>query len=165
MALTQYCSYEEVRAALGVNSDELADAVLALPVYEIGLARELKKLSPSLPAAFSVAYGLPAPRPAPAQALVDAARMFSTYAVARQVGVSLPTFAPKDVGDGKATLSRFSGAPYEATMEQVREVLADAREALLEALAEYEGAAPPLEAELPTFFTASSRLVDPVTGS
>lgn len=163
MALTTYCDYEEIRAALGVNSIELADAVLGLPVYEIGLVRELNKISTSLPAAFSTATGA-SPQAALDKALCDAVRMFSAYAVAKQAGVSLATFAPKDVGDGKATLSRFSGQPYTETMDNVKAALADARAALQDALAAYQGATA-ATAVLPVSFMASSRTIDPVVGS
>lgn len=165
MALTDYCDFDEIRAALGVNDEELADAVLALPIYEIGLARELKKISASLPAAFSEASGLPEPPPAPARALLDAVRMFAAYTVARQSGAALSMFAPKDIGDGKASLSRFAGQPYTETMDNVLTNLADARAALVDALAAYSGSGASSSSSLPTFFKASGRGADPVTGS
>ena len=48
MLLSDFCSYAEVRAALGVEEDELEDATLALPVYSNNLELELLDLSLTL---------------------------------------------------------------------------------------------------------------------
>lgn len=162
MALTPYCEREEVRAALGVNSTELPDAVLDLPVYQIGLLRELTKLSLSLPASFLAAEALASSARTAAQAeLHDATRLFSVYAAARQVGVSLGGMVPKSVGDGKATVSRFSDAPYKDVLDRVDAMLAAARASLLQTL---DGGAPQALV-LPAFFAAAQRTYDPVTGA
>jgi hypothetical protein len=162
MALTTYCAYDEVRAALGVNGLELGDAVLALPVYEIGLVRELSKISSSLPAAFSALP--PSDLTAVQQAFKDAVRMFAAYSVAKQAGASLATFAPKDVGDGKANLSRWAGTPYETTMENVKLLLGDARDALSDAYDALIGVTT-TPSSVPVHFINVGRTVDPVTGS
>ena len=164
MALTPYCENAEVRAALGVNAIELPDVVLNLTVYSIGLMRELSKLSPSLPASFLAISVKPnANRTELEQALFDATRLFSPYASARQVGVSLASMMPKDVGDGKATISRFSDAPYKETMARVEAMFQSARGSLLAAPALYAGATAPAAASF-TGFLLSSRTYDPVTG-
>lgn len=164
MALTKYCDLEEVRAALGVNSVELPDTVLVLPVYEIGLVRELSKVSASLPVAFSTAFAA-SPRTPTQQTLVDAVRMFSVYTVARQVGVSLGAMVPKDVGDGKATVSRFSDSPYKDVLQRVDAMVATAKDSLLVALAEALGVNSTQSFTTPlTVFRAAKRGYDPVTG-
>lgn len=168
MSLTTYCEFDEVRSALGVNDLELKDSVLALPVYEMGLVRELNKISTSLTAAFSsiVAKSL-ASRTENELALSDSVHLFAVYAVARQVGISLPVFAPKDVGDGKATVSRFAGEPFKATLEGVDSYYQIAREGLRQALEVYEGSTATAAASLTpaTLFKASTRSYDPVTGA
>lgn len=168
MSLTTYCEFDEVRSALGVNDLELKDSVLALPVYEMGLVRELNKISTSLTAAFSsiVAKSLSA-RTANESALYDSVHLFSVYAVARQVGVSLPVFAPKDVGDGKATVSRFAGEPFRATLEGVDAYYQITREGVRQALEVYEGSTATASAGLTpaSLFVASTRSYDPVTGA
>ena len=164
MAMTPYCEAAEIRAILGVNAIELPDVVLNLPIYTIGLMRELSKLSPSLPASFSAinAKAL-ADRTPLEQALFDATRLFSPYASARQVGVSLASMMPKDVGDGKATISRFADAPYKETMARIEAMFNAARGSLEATLAESEGTDAPA---VKTFlgFVVSSRTYDPVTG-
>lgn len=167
MSLTTYCDFAEVRAALGVNDLELKDAVLSLPVYEMGLVRELSKLSMSLNASFSTIHDkLPGSRTAAEAALHDAVRLFSVYAVAKQVGVSLATFAPKDVGDGKATVSRFSGTPFEDTLARIEKLYAALKGDVISAYAGYSGVVSAGLASTvpPTAFMASGRSYDPVTG-
>lgn len=167
MALTLYCEFDEVRAALGVNALELSDAALALPVYEIGLVRELAKVSTSLPAAFSGVCNISETARTPLQrALHDAVHMFSVYTVAKQAGAALPLLAPKDIGDGKATLSRFASEPYKAVLQNVEVLVKEARETLEEALAALEGTVDTDPISRPArSFMASSRSYDPVTGS
>jgi hypothetical protein len=164
MALTDYCDYDEIRSALGVNDEELGDAVLALPIYEIGLVRELNRVSTSLPAAFSTASNSATPTGS-AKDLIDAVRRFAAYSAAREVGVSLPTLMPKDIGDGKATISRFSGQPYTETMASVKAALADARAALESAYAAFAGGNAPSALRLGTLFVAGTRQTDTVTGT
>lgn len=167
MALTNYCELAEIRAALGVNDIELSDVVLSLPVYEIGLVRELNRVSTSLPVAFSTASNITVlSRTEPQQALVDATRFFSVYAAARQVGVSLGSIVPKDVGDGKATMSRFSDSPYKDVMQRVEVVYTAARASLLEALVALTGSGTATKSVAPfTVFAKSPRSYDPVTGA
>lgn len=165
MSLTTYCSYDEVRSALGVNDLELPDRVLGLPVYEMGLVREVSRLSTSLNAAFSsVSSKTPATRTAAEKALYDAMRLFSVYTVAKQVGVALPTFAPKEVSDGKASVSRFAGEPFKATLAAIDEYLAAYKLDLKAAFDALNGSATPQSAVM-VGVVAASRSYDPVTGS
>lgn len=166
MALTTYLQLAEVRAALGVNDIELKDAVLTLPVYEMGLVRELNKISTSLPAAFSsIAAKAAGVRTVAEAALYDATKLFSVYAVARQVGVSLASFAPKDVTDSKAGVSRFSGEPYKDTMARLDVMYSALRDSLVTAMGAYSGATATTPATTPfRTFVAAGRGVDPVTG-
>jgi hypothetical protein len=166
MSLTTYCEYDEVRAALGVNDLELKESVLSLPVYEMGLVRELSKVSTSLNAIFSTVHSLDAAsRTVQEAGLHDAVRLFSVYAAAKQVGVSLATFAPKDVGDGKATVSRFAGTPFLDTLERIDRFYTELRGSLVDAYEAYTGAATSLASTVPaTAFLASPRAYDPVTG-
>lgn len=164
MALRPYCENAEVRAALGVNVVELPDAVLNLPIYSIGLMRELNKLSPSLPASFSALVGRDQGGLSELEAaLVASVRLFSTYACARQVSVSLASMLPKDVGDGKASVSRFAGAPYRETMDRVEAMYQSTRRATLASLAAVAGEAV-VPVALAPHFAAAGRQYDPVTG-
>lgn len=168
MALNQYCGLGEVRAALGASPIELPDAVLNLPVYELGLVRELAKISASLPAAFLAVAAVPEDqRGAEQVALFSSAKLFNVYACAKHVGVSLPTMLPKDVGDGKATLSRFADAPYKVTLEAVQLMYDQLKPELEAAFYELTGATPVASAvnSAAGMFIASKRGYDPVTGT
>lgn len=166
MSLTTYCNFDEARSALGVNDLELKDAVLALPVYEMGLVRELNKLSTSLNAAFlGIALTAPASRTTGEAALHDAVRLFSVYAAAKQVGVSLANFAPKDVGDGKATISRFAGEPFTKVLDRVDGYYQALRDELRVAYAAFASLTAPVASTTPVvFFVASKRVYDPIKG-
>jgi hypothetical protein len=166
MALTTYAQYEEIRAALGVNSQELSDTVLALPVYEMGLVRELNKISTSLPAAFSTVQAIEEDaRTDVQQALFESTRLFSVYAAAKQVGVSLASFAPKDISDGKASLSRFTGDSYKETMDRVEAAYLDAKQGLIDTMGSYTGDTDTSSTVPFTTFVVSSRVTDAVTGT
>lgn len=164
MALTPYCENAEVRAALGVNAIELPDAVLNLPIYSIGLLRELNKVSSSLPAAFSgIEVKALEARTEAEQALHDAVRLFSAYASARQVGVSLASILPKDVGDGKATISRFADAPYKETLARVEAMFGATRASVIASLDELNQTTTPAAVIAPVL-VAAQRSYDPITG-
>lgn len=168
MSLTTYCEFGEVRSALGVNDIELSDVVLALPVYEMGLIRELNRLSTSLNAAFlDISLKAPAGRTTDEAELHDSVRLFSVYASARQVGVSLANFAPKDVGDGKATISRYAGEPFEKVLARIDDYYSALRGELRTLYETYSSAASPTVSSTKpsTFFVASKRGYDPVTGA
>jgi hypothetical protein len=166
MALTTYCDYDEVRAALGVGEIELPNTVLSLPVYEIGLVRELNRVSVSLPVAFSTCSNkAEESRSDNEQALVDAVRLFSVYTLAKQVGVSLGSIVPKDIGDGKATLSRFSDSPYKEVMKNVEAMYAAVRVSLVDSLALYSGVGDKTASTVPSpVFGKSARGYDPISG-
>lgn len=164
MALTQYCELDEVRAALGVNNVELPDTVLNLPVYEIGLVRELSKVSASLPSVFQTLLVTPAAtRTEQQQALLDSTRMFSVYASAKQVGVSLAALAPKDVSDGKASASRFPDSPYKDVLERLEQVYQQAKAHLVDTFGATTGTSVSTRTR-PAVMMGSKRAYDPVSG-
>lgn len=168
MSLTAYCDFSEVRSALGVNDIELSDGVLGLPVYEMGLIRELNRLSTSLNAAFLAIYEkVPASRTPDEAELHDSVRLFSVYAAAKQVGVSLANFAPKDVGDGKATISRYAGEPFEKVLARIDDYYSALRGELRTLYETFSSSSSTTTASTKpsTFFVASKRGYDPVTGA
>lgn len=168
MSLTTYCEFGEVRSALGVNEIELTDTVLSLPVYEMGLIRELNRLSTSLNAAFSAIHTkLSTDRTTAEAELHDAVRLFSVYAAAKQVGVSLANFAPKDVGDGKASVSRYSGEPFKDVIAGIDDYYNVLRTELRSLYEVYSSSSTTSvsTAKPSTFFVASKRGYDPVTGA
>lgn len=166
MALTPYCSNDEVRAVLGVTTSELKDDVLNLPVYEMGLRRELIRVSPSLPAAFSTVNSIVDPKTETQQAFYDATRLFAVYATAKQAGASVALAAPKGLTDDKSGFDRFADAPYKDVLNRVDTAYAAARQDLVDAYSAYAGASSDNGFYgLPSGMIVSSRVTDPVTGS
>lgn len=163
MALTPYCTNDEVRAALGVTVSEIGDQVLDLPIYEMGLRRELNRISTSLPAAFSSVNAVAGPTQTQ-QTLLDSIKLFAIYAVARQAGSALAMAAPKSLNDDKSGFSRDSNSPYKDVLDRVEILFQQARQDLVTAYAETSGATSTVLA-LPPGLAASTRSYDPVTGA
>lgn len=163
MSLTIYCSTDEIRSALGVSDVELADEILLTPLHEAGLKMELVRAAPKARAAFLLAVVAPAPTEAQTM-LVEALRVFATYAVARRAGASLGMLAPKDLHDDKSGFSRFSDGPYKDTLARLENLYAVSRTYLQESYANLAGSTAPATT-LATVFLASSRTYDPVAGA
>jgi len=129
MAIVDYTSYDEVRTTCGVSEKELPDAELALEIYDnvLGLALAEVTLPTEEPGPgpldtrYIAIKAIPVgTRTAIQQKLYNLTRMFATYTVAFEVATSLSLKAPKSIGDGKATLVRFSP---EATFQDVIEAI------------------------------------------
>ena len=117
--ISKYTSYDEVRSVLGVEDDELLDETLALPVYYSHLQEEILDINPRAEELFDMISELDDPTPVQLR-YIRVMGMFATYAVAKQLTSSLPMFAPRSIGDGKATMSRFLD-PYKDTIKKIEE--------------------------------------------
>lgn len=122
MPITTFTSYDEIRAVLGVSSDELEDTTLALGVYSHSLLADLEGIDSALPSEFeAVAAIVEASRTAAQQRFYGAVKLFAPYAVAVQLASSLPLFAPKSLTDGKAGMSRDANSPHKLTIQKCQE--------------------------------------------
>lgn len=165
MVLTDYTTYDEVRAVLGVTDEELEDATLDLDVYSHNLLAELEDVSLDLPAAYTTASALDEASRSPAQQrFFSATRLFSVYAVAVQLAGSLPLFSPKTITDGKAGYARYADSPYKQTIEECKAQYLRARTRLISAFQTLEDGAA-TNVGLRPFLSVSSPSSDPVTGS
>ena len=165
MALTDFTSYNEVRSALGVNIDELQDSELSLELYELGLKVELKTLGASLISSYTTAKATPpGSRTEQEEDLFTAVRLFATYSVARQLTTSLPLFSPKEMGDNKALMVRYSTDPYKEVIKGIKSKYEEYKEYLQTVFAAYNSTT--RAATRRTYLgIAQSTTVDPVTGS
>ena len=164
MSLTDYTSYAEVRAVLGVESEEISDTTLALSLYGDHLTNELEGVNVNLPTQYAavVAVVSPAVRTDVQTRFYSVTRLFAAYAVAKQLGSALAMFGPKDITDGKATVSRFADSPYKATLSRVDQQY-EALRAKLEAA--YLALGLTLTQSTPRpYFVISSPSTNPVTG-
>lgn len=165
MALTDYTTYADVRGVLGVSDDELEDATLALALYSDHLLQEFDDVSTTLASDFATVAAITpeSSRTAVQQRFYRLTRLFAAYAVAKQLGSGLPLFGPKDITDGKATVSRFADSPYRAVLKEVQNKYDELRIKLKEAHAGLSSSA--TNTVVRSYFSAVGMATDPVTGS
>ncbi len=165
MALVDYTTFNDIRAALGVSSDEIEDATLSLDVYSYNLDAELGDMEPSPVAKYLELKDTEIDGMTDVEArFFKAMRLFASYSVARQLLPSLPMFAPKEQTDGKASVTRFAGDPYKETMKRVEAQYEVNLTRLIAALAKVNSltATPTV---LRPYFSAVAPAFDPVTGA
>jgi hypothetical protein len=166
-ALTTYTSYDEVRAVIGVTSDELTDATLALTLYSTMLSFELGSIGDTdndgtLATAFDTIDAiLPASRTASEQRLHDAVTLFAPFAVVLHLETAAPLFAPKAITDGKAGVTRHAESPFKEQFARARQMYERFRQNLERAWASYSSLTATITS-LPTRFAVSSPDTDPV---
>lgn len=164
MALQDYTTFEDIRAALGVSEDEIEDATLSLSLYEFSLSADIRSVSLTLTADYAtVSSKQPSERTNDEVVLVECMTLFTTYSVAKHLLTSLPLFSPKEVTDGKASVTRYPTNPYKDTMERVESQYVKFRDALLTAYAAYK-ATTASSRTTRTLLSVSSPSFDPVTG-
>lgn len=165
MALIDYTSFDDVRAALGVSEDELEDTTLSLDLYEFGLNEDLDDISTSLRSSFAtVSQKAESERSVNEIRFFESVKMFATYSVARHLTVSLPLFSPKEITDGKAAAVRYAQDPYKKVIENIEARFERGRNRVAEALAALNSTS--TSSRVPRiFFAKATPATDPVTGS
>src|SRR5258706_8040490 len=119
MALTDYTSYAEVRAVLGVAEDEIDDATLGLGVYSLNLLAELEDIADALPEDYAIVLAITGgDRTEVQRKLYNAVQLFAPYAVGKQLASSLPIFSPHAITDGKSGFTRYSDSPYKTAITE-----------------------------------------------
>jgi hypothetical protein len=164
--LTNFTSYDEIRAVLGVSVDELEDATLALPLYVRNLVFELTDLAEDMDTVYLTIAALPAVgRSAAQQRFYDVAQLYSAYSTSKQLLTSLPLFSPKQMLDGRAEFERHAD-PFDDVRAGVIEGLHQARKRLLTLYQVVTGTAAPVFAvTAPIFVRSTGIATDPVTGA
>lgn len=162
MLVTDYTTFDEVRAALGVSEDELEDAQLTLPMYEAILQVELEDIHISLPATYQTVQALTT-RTDEQNRFVRSARLFATYAMARQLTTVLPMFSPEQVTDGKAAVRRTQqDNPYKTTIEAVAREYSRFKKYLEQSFAVINSAS--ADTAQKVFLSVVAPASDPITG-
>lgn len=119
ISVTDYTTYDDVRAALGLDDTELTDTTLALTTYASVLQRTLRgttdSTGKSLYAYFDELSVIVDPTD-DQDTLLGLIKEFSTYTVAVACLPGLSLMVKKTESDGKATITRFSA---EATFKDV----------------------------------------------
>ena len=162
MSLLQYTSAAEVRAALGVNTTELPDSTLGLPMYDTVVEFALESVSPALQPLFETTAAIPTPT-ATQSKFLNATKLFVTYAVAKHLLVSLPLFSVQRLSDGKAEFQRQADA-FEDVREGVETFYNSLRKRLEALLLLLDPDAVTGVEQTPVIATAVGLEFDPVTG-
>ena len=162
MTLTEFTSFDDIRAVLGVSVDELSDTTLSLNLYLFSLVSALEGVDLGV-----IPYFEPLVATAPSTAtdirFFQAVQVFASYAVAKQASGSLPMFSPKEQTDGKSSLVRFSQDPYKVTMEKIEEGYEAWKVKLSAAYSATQNVGAPVVSDRP-YLSVVSPGYDPVSG-
>jgi hypothetical protein len=162
MALTDYTSYAEIRAVLGVSDEEVTDTTLGLQLYADQLGLHLDDISSTLASDFVDVSALLTPT-ATQQKFLKVCRLFSTYAVSKDLLASLPLFAPRRITDGKAEVERYVDV-FEDVKDGVLSGYITMRKRLEDAYLALEPTFTPSVAVSLVFSVSTGLATDPVTG-
>ena len=154
-ALTDFATYDEIRAVLGVSDEELEDGTLALPMYLKLLQLDFGDIE----AQYLAAKASITPSAAE-QKLVDVVSVFSAYAISKHLLTSLPLFAPKRITDGRAETDRITD-PFEGVREGVNSMYPVLKSRVGAALAALGTSVTVNPAR--TFFSVAGLAINPVT--
>lgn len=160
--ISDYTTFNDIRAVLGVSEEEINDETLGLELHHTNLIEDLAEVS---------AFALPTWDALPAVDSRNAAqlrygRLFSlycSYAVAYRLLDSTEMFGYLKVADGRASTERANEA-FKNLRLNVTAQLARVRALLLAALAQLEPLAPVPAAAATTWISSTGIAADPVTG-
>lgn len=162
MALTDFTTYNEVRATLGVSEPEITDAVLALPMYEVLLTEDLREMNEDLEADYMVADALISPTADQAR-FVYLVQTYSAHKVGLVLIGSIPMFAPRMIKDSSSEFDRMAD-PYQNMRQSIADTLTYLRSRVLDAYATLTPAAPAPAAITRVLVAGVGLGVDPITG-
>lgn len=166
--LTQYTSYDEIRAAIGVAQEEIEDDVLSLPNYELILGFDLDELgdfTPTVQALFlALIDNTVTPSPTVNEArFVSIMQVYAPYVIARHLLRTLTMFAPKLIKDSKTEMDRMTD-PYADTKVAVESFYQLMRTRLLAAYGVLYPSTTFAVIKTPVPLIAVGLAADPVTG-
>lgn len=160
MAIIDYTTLNDIRAALGVNEEELEDGVITLDLYHNSLVADLEDVNLLIPDKFREVKDLLV-KTSEEERFLNCVQVFSTYAVARQLSITLPQFSPQRLEDGKAGMARVTD-PHTATIKAINGEFDRWRKRLIDAFSTLESIAAD---SVPRFYVGVvSPSEDPVTG-
>lgn len=166
--LTDYTDYDTVRALLGVGPREVKDATLALPQYENQFILDLEDIDGGVGAAKTEYARIAAINPSSNRTASEAryymlVNMFAGYSVAKQLLTTAPMFAPKQIGDGRAQVTRIED-PFEVQRTGVMAGFADLRSRISTLLLTLVPLAGVTTIPDRIFISSTGTTPDPITG-
>ena len=110
--LSQLTTPADIRAVFGVSEIELPDAVLNLPMYDVLWDMSLSEIHVELPALIDLLLEKEASAPDTMtryeKQLLGTVRVFSAYAISKDLLANAKLFTPKRITDGRAEVERFA---------------------------------------------------------
>ena len=164
MALTDYTTYAEVRAVLGVSNKDISDATLGLPIYVSRLEESMLGVHENLLDKYTLLKAQDStttPYTKLETRFLNAVQVYAAYQVGAILLASAQMFSLKRVTDGRAEGERFSD-PFALLREDVNTVLADLKTSLQDLLGKLGEQVEARRSR--TMFATSSRGSDPVVG-
>lgn len=129
--LTEFTTYDDIRAALGISDEELDDETLDLAIFETLLEEDMFAIDPDV---LTYWNGLPTSGLTPEQTrFQNLVKLFSTYAVAYRLLNTAELFGFIKVTDSRATMQRTADA-YKNLRVNVTAMFQKVGELLLAAL-------------------------------
>lgn len=162
-AITDYVSYSEVRATLGLSSTELPDTILSLQLYADQIELALADVDTGLVDLYETTKIVATPT-ADQLKFLRVTRLYVAYKLAQILCTSLPLFSVKSLKDGKAEFTR-NDAVYQDTLDSVNMMLEDLKMRLHYAYALVQsGYTAPVRGSF-RVTVAATPSSDPVTGT
>lgn len=161
--ITDYTTYEDIRAVLGVAEAELEDEVLVLSVYSNRLNMKMATLNSGLADVYdTVKAKSELARTRVETRFFNAVQVYATYATGRILLDSARMFAPQRIGDGKGDYARFND-PFAHLRDELDLVIADTEAILNGLLDELGEIVVPVTARM--YFSVAGLVEDPVVGT
>lgn len=162
--LTEYTTYAEVRAALGVSEEEIDDTTLELQMYESLLEEDLDAVSPAVRTTWLALPEDESLRSADEVKFAQRLRLYSTYSVAAELLTSVELFGYLKVADGRASTERRPQA-FDTIKANVQAMKLKARAWLLASLELLVPGTPVTPAGTINWTSSVAPATDPVTGT
>lgn len=133
MALTDYTTYDQIRAVFSVTDAELEDTTLAQPLYETQLMEQFRLVGEDVEQKFLDLQGVMVSNMTyKEKRFYRLVGVFSTYAVCMELLQSLELLAVKSEQDARAQYERF-GPHFDRIAESVKAGFLTAQARLTEA--------------------------------
>jgi hypothetical protein len=128
MLLTDYTTYAEIRATLGVNEREIEDIDMSGPTLGAMVEERLYEMSPTALARYG-ALILAVPATPEEIRFCSLFKLYINYLAAKELVGPLMMYAPQSIEDGRAKTVRFAATPE--CGDNVRGVCSDLRSKLV----------------------------------
>lgn len=162
--LTEYTTYDDIRAALGVSEEELSDETLGLDLHLTLLEEAVLDANAALPAAWDALPDDADTWTADEKLFAARFKLFATYSVAYSLLDSAELFGFLKVADGRASTERVPKS-YENLRTNVTAMFVRVKAKLLAALLLVDPLATVTTAAAMSYVSAVPGGTDPVTNT